>query len=1100
MKKTLLTLVTAMGLCSFSSNAAWVKVTSTSELKAGVDYILVGHNVGLVMTTQVGGDDRFRIGAEVTITDNKIESIPANAAILHAGKTSEGYTLYQTNDGMTGFIYPKSDTQRTIALSQTPQSMKISFMTAEEAASKVDDSGQPSIFEEFDAVITAVSQSDKNILGMFKNPVDGIATPTFQFMDQNDEPVALYRNDAQTGTDLIGYNFTPTNGSTVTNVESFTLGFENAKSVVLNSDDFSATLNGNAIPFPSSSWRGNPMTFVYRDPQTTPGTYEFKFGAGLFEITRQDDTKELSPELTLVLRIPGAKQEITFDPENGSSVNSIELFTMNVTGVTRVSISDDATTDDLTVSRNGIKIDNPRFRASGTSVIFNYTDAYTEEGEYTFTLAEGLFNFTLEDGSIQKSPKKVYTLYILKKIEVDSYETSPANEAEIKSFSNYIVTFPGATSYDLTDNAEIKFTMATETGSDDLSSNLVYDQSASTANSFALRFQSFGGVSSLEAGTYTVEISEGAFLLNGTVKSPAIKSTFTINPNLVEGSTLKTYCTGSYPEEYIPMNIELSDFGMNEVSLGLSEEVTINRGCTENIVLKYNGREVASIPATATYEDPAFAEAVNGGAFGSGNACTVTLRFGSEMRNGEGTYTVTVPANFFQKGNELLGQSIFNFCIGLGTFIPANGSTVNLTEPDGNSVNKDGALFQIKLAPYNNIVPNDYFAYLNDTTQEIILEYKGSDAVAVMTNEEGEEVARFPLNSQAVVMQRGNIVLSLRQNGNTPINVNGVYTVFFPQDFFRIQTGDEAATEFISFGEPDEYNGFRYTVTLTGGIDNSAPAQTFIMTPEPGSYNPYPTVTLTYENYENIIVNENTTAGLFFGSSATTPQTTFTVTSDGNKLILTPVDAITTPPASEYTKVQLRIPANCFKLVAAGKEYNNEAVTIEDITIKNNDVPELTPVNLPSETDDPTVLAKVEFTCNYAMNKNSLKKAELRIVNADNTTTKIINYGAMVLSEDKKSMSIEIASMPDLAQGTYQVFCPKSLYNCTINGKRTDSPEQIFYVVYGATGVEVLGAADGTFTVINLSGVVLLQNAGADEFKALEPGFYIVNGKKVIKK
>ncbi|MCM1152462.1 MAG: hypothetical protein NC328_02255 [Muribaculum sp.] len=55
------------------------------------------------------------------------------------------------------------------------------------------------------------------------------------------------------------------------------------------------------------------------------------------------------------------------------------------------------------------------------------------------------------------------------------------------------------------------------------------------------------------------------------------------------------------------------------------------------------------------------------------------------------------------------------------------------------------------------------------------------------------------------------------------------------------------------------------------------------------------------------------------------------------------------------------------------------------------------------------------------------------------------------------------------------------------------------FIDNNADGVDFIGA-DNSFTVVTLDGKVVLRNAAADALGALEPGFYIINGKKVIVK
>lgn len=1141
MKKTLLTLAMIAGLTSLSANAEWTRVTSVDQLKANVDYVIVSDVHSTVMTT--GGNisteankPSWRTGAAVTIADSKIATMPADAAKIQIAKSGSNYYLQQQNAGAKGYIGPSSQSYRTIFVSENPTPNSIHFMTADEAASKVDDSGQPSVFSEGNAVITATSQPDKNILGMFKNPVNGVATPTFQYVDQNDEPISLYMDASQTGCVFPTWTIDPADGTKLTEavlggeypLTTIAVTFTNAKKVDLSSDAtletlMTATHNGKEYTAFSVnvSGRNNIISLSNRTGVTESGTYRFQLNAGQFEITLNDGSKVLNPAIVWEYTIPSPEATYEFSPVSGSTIDELKSFELIFGNVKEVDVRDDLTQDMLKVTHDGVLLSTqPTSSWYGTPMKFTYSTPQTAAGEYVITFEAETFNITLNDGTVVKSPKLTATYTIGAGKQPTDYVTVPANNGLIKAFNGISVEFPNANTVALGSAAEIN---VKDAEGNDISGNFTYKNISGKTINFG--FMATAELSELGAGTYSVSFPAGSFTINGSEKSPAISFTFTIDPNMVEGNTLKSYIKSSNPAEFVPVDLNTCD-GINRIDMELATgEAVINKDCTEPVVLKRGNDIIGRIPASNTYNDESSVELYAGSTGFQTDVMSLIIRFSDKAITTPGKYSVTIPTDFFRVGNEVLQQCTLDYCIGIGEFIPME--TVNLSSPGENnaSVVVDGALTQLKLQPwYSSTVPNG--TEFDDGAQSgTKVAIQGVDAKAVLYRVNGKElteVASFVLDSplinedktglisgsapegSPVSMQRGMIIFNLRQGDNKPINVNGDYELRMPWNFFRTQNGTKV-TEWpmLDYNYVEGAGFYTHNFTITGGRDADAPEQKYTMTPEAGNYNPFPTVTITYDGCSNITVKEGAKAELYYGTTSKTPKYTLDITAEGNIVTLTPATSITEVPASEYQKLRLIVPEGSYTLTYNGKDYENYAVETQDYQMKDlNVAPEVTPSLEPgSNVTFDQLNSPIVLTFNTPIkSKNPTKKGELL-----DATGKVIGKYNTDLNTEKTQLTLtpQPNNFPtSLEPGTYTLRLPATLYYYLgADGKQKNSALQTFeYTISMGVGVDGIEADNSLYTVYTFSGICLMQNAPAERLGELQPGMYIINGKKVLVK
>lgn len=1124
MKKTLLTLAAVATLSTLTAQAAWVRIEDQSQLKAGTQYVIVCERFGSIMTTEqvnLNGIDRYRTPLDISayLEDGTLEAVPAKAAKFTIQKDGNYYALYQINGTEQGYLAPASDSYNSLTLLSNPSPLQIKILTAEEAANKGDDSLE-NFYTQGAAIITSQAQKDRNAFGVQYNG----GVNAYQFVQQSDTPVYLYANEATPGTNFTpSANFSPM-GGLVKSIKQFTLSFSglgmvNDEPQIDLSDDFedtdlTATYNGQPIEFPACNYE-YPYVFTYNEAKTAPGVYEFKIAPGVFIMKDEQGDSFSSPELTLKYTIAATGVTYTVDPKSGSTVSEFpNPITITLENVTSIEENPNATTSDLVATFNGEKIEFPNFTNWKNPMTLSWREGQEpkEYGYYEFIIKQDMLNLTMSDGTVLGSPEIKIGLRYEPAATLNDWTSEPANLSTVKEFNGFSVTFPAATS--VAQTADASFTVAKEVeGSEtpeDLTTNFVVKGIENNIVTFEL--SRLGG--EMTDGNYLVSIPEGTFMLNGDTKSPAVFFKFTVNSNLVVGNTISTYMMRSLPEEYVPLNLLQADRGMNEVMYSFNEELTINRGCTETIDLLFNNAKIASIKASATWEDSeVYADLINGGL--PGVKSMLTLCFGEGDRLTPGKYQVKIPANFFMFGDEMLLGSTFNYCIGMGNYTPAEGSTLNLRMPGADSkAVLDNELIQILLKPYySQFQVNDYqtITEIDPTTkaETVLGVLPGADVTAVLTTVRGGKtvtVAEFPTNTPAVAMQQGNIVFNLRQEGNSPIMTNGEYTLTFPENFFRTYTGGTTCTPIET-----EYT---YKFTITGGRDANEPEQVYTVSPEAGSYEKYPTVTLTYEGATDITVANGAKAWIYYGQSTLTNEEgkyAVNITASGNKVTFTPATEVTEVPTNEYVKIYLVVPEYSYTLTYNGKQYGNVKLQLDNFTVEKKAEPTDPNKLVISAFGEGTIQNPedlVNFTATVAegvtiatLDFFKSLNAALYQVDKARANTLIAKYGVSLQSKTNTlTFALKDVTAEQLTEGHYQVYVPAAMY-VTYDGKaRTNSTEQYIDVFYSKQVGVVALDAEGMVTVYSLTGVCLYKNAEADVLRTLAPGIYVVNGKKVVVK
>lgn len=237
-------------------------------------------------------------------------------------------------------------------------------------------------------------------------------------------------------------------------------------------------------------------------PITEPGTWTMTIAAGTFTYYGETNA-EIKAEYT----IEAAALPYTITPEPGTVVEDLSQITIDFGSVSSVEYNDVA----ITIAGpqyNGASTD---VNGTGSTRIVHFTNP-TVEGDYTVTFPAGAFTL---DGEASKEVIATYTFH-------KSYLLTPESGSTLESFE-VVISFPHATSVELSDNAEMTLTNHNSYAVPRLS--CVKDATASIPT-FVLTIPE--GAQKPAVGTYDMMIEEGAFIIDGK-PSVGITAEYTID-------------------------------------------------------------------------------------------------------------------------------------------------------------------------------------------------------------------------------------------------------------------------------------------------------------------------------------------------------------------------------------------------------------------------------------------------------------------------------------------------------------------------------------------------------------------------------------------
>lgn len=679
--------------------------------------------------------------------------------------------------------------------------------------------------------------------------------------------------------------------------------------------------------------------------------------------------------------------------------------------------------------------------------------AISGDGTLTMTFPEG----ALLDGSrTKKSPALEYTLNLSSKPVTPEYEVvaDPRSGSTVPTFpENIVFYFDGATT--VKENTAVPEGLSAKWNDNDIESIM----GAVIRNNYVMinfKMPSTEIEAPSGPGEFVLNIPAGTYILDNGNPSPAITDyTLTVAEITTTSTPFFDLWEDGYPE--INSFVEQGD-NLSWMAMQLSEEVTLNKDCTASIELYKVGtaKALASIPATDVENAPA-------NVLVEGNSVEFFFSKTEEF-NADGQYRVIVPEGFFKNAaGEDLGESTAYFQIGAGTFTPADGSEIDLREK-GTVINSKNEWYQIKVVTFTDVEANE-----------------NESITASVKNDKGEEVASF--NSDAAWPITGNISLKF----NNRIDKNGTYEINIPAGFFIANINGKKVAS------PE----FTLTYNVIGAPE--APEEVYTISPEPGTYQAFPTVTITYENASSITVPAGTTVMM----SATGHQNdlTFDVTSEDNTVILTPQKEYSnyyTP----YTNYIINIPEDTYTLNYTEGSFPNRELAINGYKI--NPLPKMvvTPKDKSVMEDFTTIQIMPMAAIDYGPSTTTYIKV-YKYENGVRGTQIGLFKTPVVINKETAECTITatfgVTGSNVVEEGEYEIVIPSSYYRIAINGTQIQSPETILHYTIGTdTAVEIFKAENANVTVYTLDGTCVLVDEAPEALRTLPNGVYVVNGKKVV--
>ena len=99
-----------------------------------------------------------------------------------------------------------------------------------------------------------------------------------------------------------------------------------------------------------------------------------------------------------------------------------------------------------------------------------------------------------------------------------------------------------------------------------------------------------------------------------------------------------------------------------------------------------------------------------------------------------------------------------------------------------------------------------------------------------------------------------------------------------------------------------------------------------------------------------------------------------------------------------------------------------------------------------------------------------------------------------VVSVGDNVVELTLTEAVEVMDGDYIVWLPEGYF-----WVGNDQSKDIKFAIDGVVSIEDI-AEDANFDIVNVNGMVIKRNGNKADLKALDPGIYVVNGKKVLVK
>lgn len=459
----------------------------------------------------------------------------------------------------------------------------------------------------------------------------------------------------------------PANGSTLRSLSTIKVTFPDATDLNFNEEELdpmpeitltngTKSYNVNAETIYNSSWTAiTGLNISVVDDEYVPakvteaGEWTLTIDAGFLATAT-----ETSPEIIGTFTIdPEAPISWTASPENGSKQDLPNSDYMPYTNVTFTFDADKASLtakDEMAgirvkyrgteVSRvedlyaedaNGYTIMSDDYEPN--NIVFRFTNnVFEAPGLLTIETDEGAFTMNGDENDPEQgeaSPAINYSV-TFGNVKNYTYVFTPANDTEVESIKEFTLEFPEASeAYYDEDNSYIILAGAGWICPTNPTVTIVKDAENPT---FKLTFDCIGETVTPKAGSYSLRIGEGTFLLDDDQKSPEMSASWTLKRT--------TPIDLTWTAEPV-RDIVNDGYGIYPaIIFNENEEVSVNSESEEKIIVKFNDVEIEV--GTPTDEKMTYSTRIEGmmpNAF-------MFIIYGGALSNAEteGTLTITIPA------------------------------------------------------------------------------------------------------------------------------------------------------------------------------------------------------------------------------------------------------------------------------------------------------------------------------------------------------------------------------------------------------------------------------------------------------------------------
>lgn len=313
----------------------------------------------------------------------------------------------------------------------------------------------------------------------------------------------------------------------------------------------------------------------------------------------------------------------------------------------------------------------------------------------------------------------------------------------------------------------------------------------------------------------------------------------------------------------------------------------------------------------------------------------------------------------------------------------------------------------------------------------------------------------------------------------TPVTAAGEYEVVVPEGFLLIEATPNPATKFPGYV-----------------IEKIEVPQEIIVTPAAGSQIfELASCNITWRGYDSVFIDQVNldydTSKIYFTFEDTNYPSTaqIEVTSDGTIYTFAPREPIT-----GEGRLRLTIPAD--QILINGEHPSREVSYYWNLTFEEADPIDIVPAPGKVAKLSDFVITLPETTESIARGSGSYNSIDLMLFDNSFMDYAILaNYTARI-SQANKTITLTSAGDTFAQPGKYKLVIPTAYF--LIDGKATTS-QTFLYEVDPDLGIVNVSTEDGGHVnVYTVDGKVILDKAEIEDVKGLNPGLYIVNGKKVV--